>query len=155
MIDMKRVSRGFTLIELMIVIAIVAILVALAVPAYNDYTIRSKIAECVNNAAVTKLAVSEFRESEGRWPNYANEAGIGNTTGDTYYCLPTDYDGNGEFTVNLDAAQIDPALASSTEVRMIPNDTNIEAGIDWDCQPGGTSADQLKYLPSQCRTIDT
>ena len=50
--NMKRVQQGFTLIELMIVIAIVAILVALAVPAYKDYTVRTKVAECINGAAV-------------------------------------------------------------------------------------------------------
>ena len=59
--NMKQVikkAKGFTLIELMIVIAIVAILVALAVPAYRDYTIRAKVAECVNGAAVPKLNIS-------------------------------------------------------------------------------------------------
>ena len=54
-------SKGFTLIELMIAIAIVAILLVMAVPAYQDYTIRSKIAECVNGAAVPKVAISEYR----------------------------------------------------------------------------------------------
>jgi prepilin-type N-terminal cleavage/methylation domain-containing protein len=65
---MKRVQQGFTLIELMIVIAIVAILVALAVPAYKDYTVRTKVAECINGAAVPKLAISEFYESMAAWP---------------------------------------------------------------------------------------
>ena len=56
----RNTQLGFTLIELMIVIAIVAILVALAVPAYRDYTIRAKVAECVNGAAVPKLNISEY-----------------------------------------------------------------------------------------------
>jgi prepilin-type N-terminal cleavage/methylation domain-containing protein len=56
MLKVNEMSKGFTLIELMIVIAIVAILVALAVPTYNDYTVRAKVGECINGAAVPKLA---------------------------------------------------------------------------------------------------
>ncbi|NNK52653.1 MAG: prepilin-type N-terminal cleavage/methylation domain-containing protein, partial [Xanthomonadales bacterium] len=61
---MKRVSKGFTLIELMIVIAIVAILLALALPAYQDYTIRAKVTEGLSVAASPKLAVSETCQSD-------------------------------------------------------------------------------------------
>ena len=57
----KRLQRGFTLIELMIVIAIVAILVALAVPAYSDYSIRAKVSECIAAAAVPKINISEYK----------------------------------------------------------------------------------------------
>ena len=66
--NMKRVSKGFTLIELMIVIAIVAILVALAVPAYQDYAIRAKVGECIGQGAAGKLAIEEFYQSEGSMP---------------------------------------------------------------------------------------
>ena len=62
--NMKRVSKGFTLIELMIVIAIVAILLALAIPAYQDYTIRSKVGESLSVAASAKLAVAESCQSD-------------------------------------------------------------------------------------------
>jgi type IV pilus assembly protein PilA len=81
MLNMKQVQKGFTLIELMIVIAIVAILVALAVPAYQYYTIRSKVGECVNNGAVAKLSISEYRETTGTWPADAPLAGLGGTSG--------------------------------------------------------------------------
>ena len=61
-------SEGFTLIELMIVVAIVAILLAFAVPAYNNYTIRSKVADCINAVAVAKVQISEYRQTLGAWP---------------------------------------------------------------------------------------
>jgi len=61
---MKRVSKGFTLIELMIVIAIIAILLALAIPAYQDYTIRAKVGEGLSLAASPKLAVTETCQSD-------------------------------------------------------------------------------------------
>jgi prepilin-type N-terminal cleavage/methylation domain-containing protein len=62
--NMKRVSKGFTLIELMIVIAIIAILLALAVPAYQDYTIRTKVSEGLSVGASAKLAVAESCQSD-------------------------------------------------------------------------------------------
>jgi type IV pilus assembly protein PilA len=61
---MKRVSKGFTLIELMIVIAIVAILLALAIPAYQDYTIRSKVGEALSVGAAAKIAVAETCQTD-------------------------------------------------------------------------------------------
>ena len=72
----RKQSSGFTLIELMIVIGIVALLVTLAVPAYTDYTIRSKVAECINQAAVPKLAISEFAQTNGMAPPNADMAGF-------------------------------------------------------------------------------
>ena len=84
---MSLKQKGFTLIELMIVIAIVAILVALAVPAYQDYTIRTKIGECVNNAAVPKLQISEYRETVGDMPANSDEAGL-TGAGQSIHVLP-------------------------------------------------------------------
>jgi len=81
----RNVQQGFTLIELMIVIAIVAILVALAVPAYQDYTIRAKVAECVNAAAVPKLSISEYYETTGSFPVDITEAGMA-AQGNSQYC---------------------------------------------------------------------
>ncbi|MBT8074502.1 MAG: pilin, partial [Xanthomonadales bacterium] len=83
---MKRnIQQGFTLIELMIVIAIVAILVALAVPAYQDYTIRAKVGECVNAAAVPKLQISEYYETVGSFPADISVAGM-TSQGDSQFC---------------------------------------------------------------------
>jgi type IV pilus assembly protein PilA len=154
--NMKRIQSGFTLIELMIVIAIVAILVALAVPAYKDYTIRAKVAECVNGAAVPKLNISEYRETVGTWPPDENEAGTSSPAGQSQYCDSFTYSaGTGLFTIETNEPRIDSGLtAGSINPRMVPFD-NGQGGVDWACQQGGTKAAQLKYLPSTCRGANT
>ena len=75
---MKKM-QGFTLIELMIVIAILGILLAIAIPAYSDYTIRAKISEGINLAAAAKMAVAETRQSSSDWPTDNATAGIADT----------------------------------------------------------------------------
>src|SRR5512142_2220949 len=72
---MKRLQQGFTLIELMIVVAIVGILAAIALPAYQDYVIRSKMSEGVAAIAACKTSVSEFVSSRNAWPADENTAG--------------------------------------------------------------------------------
>ena len=72
---MKRVQQGFTLIELMIVVAIVGILAAIALPAYQDYVIRSKMSEGVAAIAACKTSISEFAASRNAWPADENTAG--------------------------------------------------------------------------------
>ena len=149
--NMKRVQKGFTLIELMIVIAIVAILVALAVPAYRDYTIRAKIAECVNGAAVPKLNISEYRETVGIMPTDAFLAGTNSPAGQSEYCLSYTYATDGSFTIETNETKIDGVLAAgSITPQMLPA-VNGSGGVDWYCQKGGTSDANLKYLPSTCR----
>src|SRR5262245_50738814 len=85
---MKSVQKGFTLIELMIVVAIIGILAAIAIPAYQDYTIRGQVSEGLTLAASAKAAISEFYANRGVAPTNRVQAGMGNT--DT----PTDTQGN-------------------------------------------------------------
>jgi type IV pilus assembly protein PilA len=74
---MKAVQKGFTLIELMIVVAIIGILAAIAIPAYQDYTIRSQVTEGLNLAASLKTGVSEYFAQNGQWPTCVLAAASG------------------------------------------------------------------------------
>src|SRR5690242_453363 len=80
---LKQVQKGFTLIELMIVVAIIGILAAIAIPAYQDYTIRSQVTEGLNLAASVKAAVAERFAQTGTWPTTLTDIGIADAAGET------------------------------------------------------------------------
>jgi type IV pilus assembly protein PilA len=151
--NMKRnVQQGFTLIELMIVIAIVAILVALAVPAYQDYTIRSKVAECVNGAAPIKLAVAEYYMQDGTdWPS-SNQAGMTGNTGESQYCnaITYTYAGGAVASSATITINVNSGVGATGIVATLTPSVTAGNNVDWNCN--STVASTLaKYLPSSCR----
>ena len=147
----SNLQQGFTLIELMIVIAIVAILVALAVPAYKDYTIRAKVTECINGAAVAKLQISEYYETVGDWPANETEAGTIAPAGQSRFCEAFTYsDTAGDFFIETNEAVIDSGIVGSVEPQMFPTSSG-QGGVNWRCAQGNTDSANIKYLPSTCR----
>ena len=145
-------SKGFTLIEIMIAIAIVAILIVMAVPAYQDYTIRSKIAECINGAAVAKVSISEYKQTLGAWPSDVDQAGLALSNVSQYCSGLINYQPiSGAFTIDINETAIDSALAAdSVFVDMKPTPA-AGNNILWNCGKSTTSPGNLKYLPSTCR----
>ncbi|MFT5141099.1 MAG: type IV pilus assembly protein PilA [Rhodothermales bacterium] len=151
-------SLGFTLIELMIVIAIVSILVAFAVPAYQDYTIRAKVTECIGISAVPKISIAEFRQTVGRWPADTIEAGVITgafptaTVTVSKFCRVYYYNSNrGDFAIWANAGEIDSNLTGKRIIPVFSPTINFSGGSDWKCTFGFTDADMIKYLPSSCR----
>ena len=139
-------QKGFTLIELMIVIAIIGILAAIAIPAYQDYTVRSKVSEGLNMAGSAKLAVAETFDSTGAFPSGGNGS----------YGLPTADSIVGNYVGSISAAAttgiisitykaIGTAISAGDSVQLTP--TTNAGSVSWAC----TSAIPGKYLPANCR----
>ncbi len=142
-----RNQKGFTLIELMIVIAILAILLAIAIPAYQDYSIRAKVSECVNLAASAKLAVSETALSNGTWPTTNAEAGYDGAQ--TEYCDSITIGAAGVITAvtrNTGAQGTAPQLTFTPTAAGIT--TTTTTAIEWVCL---ASVGNPKYVPAECR----
>ena len=158
--SMNAVQKGFTLIELMIVVAIIGILAAVALPAYQDYTIRAKVSEMLLSASQCRTSVTEVFQSGNALPA-ANAADWGCTTGTSAaskYVAQLDVAANGVITVLSSATQMGGA-ANGKRVQMAPfsdaaGTVAAVAGNNvarWKCGPSATTPLDKKYLPASCR----
>jgi type IV pilus assembly protein PilA len=137
---MKKAQQGFTLIELMIVVAIIGILAAVAIPAYQDYTIRAKVTEGIGLAAAAKTSVSEYRLSAATYPTGNGQAGISTIITSKYVNGVTVT--NGSIAVGLNNTNV------GTGNNIVFNPTFANGTVDWTCT---ASTVLSKYLPSNCR----
>lgn len=137
---MKRIQKGFTLIELMIVVAIIGILAAVALPAYQDYTVRAKVSELILAGSSFRTAISEKYQTDS---NTAS-AGAGltfNTVGKI--SAGSVYAGG---TVVISGSTASTSIGQAVTITLTPVYCTATGTITWDCQ--GTPA---KYMPATCR----
>jgi type IV pilus assembly protein PilA len=144
---MKKVQQGLTLIELMIVVAIIGILAAVAIPAYQDYTIRAQVSEGISLASGAKTAVAEFYTQRGTFPATNAKAGLAGATAISGSYVSQVKVSDGLITVTY-GVNVNNTIASDTlEVSPIANTGTIE----WNCKPGETNPVSAQYLPTDCR----
>ena len=163
---MKKLQKGFTLIELMIVVAIIGILAAIAIPAYQDYTIRAQVSEGMTLAAAAKAAVAETYLNTGTAPANREIAGMSGDATDTFgkYVASVDV-ANGTITVLYgNEANAKIQVSGADQLDLVPYLTGDES-VTWQCgfAPANGSATLMaagasngsnlepRYLPAACR----
>ncbi len=149
---MKKFQQGFTLIELMIVIAILGILMAIAIPAYQDYTVRAKVSEGLNVAGAAKLAVAETVQSTGLWPTDNAKAGLPAATaitGNNVLSVGTGSDGGGDGIITITYNGAEPKIANNV-LELSASTVGHEGSITWTCGVGNSDVPD-RFRPATCR----
>jgi type IV pilus assembly protein PilA len=167
---LKQVQKGFTLIELMIVVAIIGILAAIAIPAYQDYTIRAQVTEGLNLAGAVKASVAEQYANSGTWPVSLATLGITTVPLGKYVSGITVSNGTIKIVYSSAAPQQANSNLNGLELDLRPTISGVAAAtsngdVVWTCgkkaivgvdpASGAATADATtvtpKYLPSNCR----
>lgn len=161
---MKAIQKGFTLIELMIVIAIIGILAVIALPAYQDYTARAQVSEAITLMEGQKSAIVEYYADKGKWPTSNKEAGIADEGSiEGKYVKQVEVGADGVITATMKGENVNNEIKGKT-VSLTPTATTTTAAANgnpstttgngsftWTCKPGATNGVATKFLPSSCR----
>ncbi len=148
---MKQIQKGFTLIELMIVVAIIGILAAVALPAYQDYMVRAKVSEIILAASSARTAVAETYSQKGTMQLSKDSMGV-NTQTSLYVASVSYTSSNTSIGDIVVTASTNPGLATATSTSLTLRGTASSNGqVGWTCGPSKTSPMPIKYLPSSCK----
>ena len=146
---MSTAMKGFSLIELMIAIAIIGILASIAIPAYQDYAIRAKISEAINLASAARISIAESYMSEGRLPKDLEEAGLSD--------ISTRYVDGLSYQLQSNTGHIVLTLSEEVDESLSQKKIALSATVDeqnllqWQCGPANDNGVDERYLPSSCR----
>lgn len=140
---MKRIQKGFTLIELMIVVAIVGILAAIALPAYQDYIVRSKVSEVAAAVGACKTSIAEWTATNGSLPPDSNRGGCSNTG--SQYVVAADAWNGARIAYG---AQNTGAVGGECTLTLTPSGVTNRQIATW---TGGYSGCSAKYVPASFR----
>jgi type IV pilus assembly protein PilA len=143
-------QSGFTLLELMIVVAIIGILAALAVPAYNDYVKRAQVSEATGLLWGAKSPMAEYFANAKRWPQQPGDV-LGTTSGKytgsiTFFGTPDD----AARSITLMATMASSGVAAELQGTTFFLET-ADGGATWTCRSGGTKPISESYLPTACK----
>ncbi len=147
-----QMQKGFTLIELMIVVAIIGILAAIALPAYQDYMGRSQMTEAMTLASGAKTSVAEFYSNKGYFPATNESAGLATSTMIKGKYVASTILGTGNQAGKIIATMAQNGVAAGVaNLTLTLSPITSSGAVSWKCSGSGATGETAKYYPSSCR----